>query len=104
MWSNDDILVDYCWKLVCDCVGSIFIRPTETDKIPLENAICMRQPIKTRVQNCCNLTDVVLINFFMRMIDFDFNFVKDRFGANEELSISRISAPNYSGGTINLYR
>lgn len=78
------------------------MRSTETDKIPLENAVCMRQPIKTIVQNVCNFAHVVLIDFFMRMIDFDFNFVEHTFGANEELTVRRVSTPNDRGGTVDL--
>ena len=101
MRSNDDILVNYLIELVCDCVGSIFVRSTETDKIPLENAICARQPIKTSVENSCNFAHMVLIDFFMRFVDFDLYFVEDRFGANEEVSGGRISPPNDSGSAIN---
>ena len=102
MRSNNDLPLNYFIKAVRDCVGSIFLRSTETDKIPLENAVCIRQPIKTIVQNVCNFAHVVLIDFFMRMIDFDFNFVKDTFGPNEELTVRRVCTPNDRGGTVDL--
>ena len=43
---------------------------------------------------------MVLIDFFMRFVDFDLYFVEDRFGANEEVSGGRISPPNDSRSTI----
>ena len=61
-----------------------------------------RQPIKTSVQNSCNLAHVVLINFGMRMVDFDFYFVEDTFGANEEPTVRGVSTPYDSGCTVNL--
>jgi hypothetical protein len=40
----------------------------------------------------------------MRFVDLNLHFVEDRFGANEEISSGRISAPNDSRSTINLGR
>ena len=45
---------------------------------------------------------MVLVNFFMRMIDFDFYFVEDTFGPNEELTVRRVSTPYDGGCTVNL--
>ena len=36
------------------------------------------------------------------MIDFDFYFVKDTFGPNEEPTVRGVSSPNDSGCTVNL--
>jgi len=55
------------------------------------------------VQNSCNLTHVVLINFCMRMVDFDFYFVKDTFSTNEKPTVRGVSTPNDSGSAINFY-
>ena len=38
----------------------------------------------------------------MRMIDFDFYFVKDTFSANEESTVRGVSSPNDGRRTINL--
>ena len=99
---NDNVLGNYLRKLVSDRVGSVSIRTPKTNKITLIDRLCDRQTIKASMKNNCNLTRVVLINFLMRMIDFDFNFVKDTFSADEELTRRRIGAKDYSRSTINL--
>jgi hypothetical protein len=55
------------------------------------------------VKNTRNFTLMVCINFFMRMIDFDFDFVEYTFGAHEEVSGGRICAPDNSRSTINFH-
>ena len=102
MRCDDNLLLNYLRELIGDSVGGVFRKSTKPDKIPLINGVCKRKKIKTSVENFCNLTVVVLINFFMRFVDFDLYFVKDTFGAHEEVSSCRIATPDYSGGTINL--
>jgi len=46
---------------------------------------------------------MVCINFFMRMIDFDFNFVEYGFGSDEEFTRGRIGSENYSGTAIDFH-
>ena len=55
------------------------------------------------VQNFCNFACVVLIDFRMGFVDFDFNFVEHTFGAHEEVTRGRIASPNYSGSTVHLH-
>ena len=102
MRSDDDLLGNYFRKLVSDRVGSILIRTTKPNKITLIDSTCARKIIKTSVKNTRNFTRMVCINFFMRMIDFDFNFVEYGFGSDEEFTRGRIGSENYSGSTVNL--
>jgi hypothetical protein len=95
-------LSDYFRKDISDRVGAKSITTAIPNKITLNDRLCARKTIKASMKNTRNFTLMVRINFFMRMIDLDFYFVEDRFGANEPLSIGRISAPDNSRSTINL--
>jgi len=45
---------------------------------------------------------MICINLFMRMIDFDFNFVEYGFGSNKEPTCGRIGSPYDRRRTIHL--
>ena len=54
------------------------------------------------MENSCNFAHMVLIDFCMRFVDLDFNFVEHTFGANEEVTSGRIATPNNSGSAVHL--
>ena len=94
VWCYDDVLTDNLIKDISYRIRCISIIAAKANKIILYNAAGSREAIKRIMQNFSNCPSVILLNFFMRMIDFDFNFVKDTFGSYESFTVFWIDASN----------
>ena len=54
------------------------------------------------MQNFCNVAVVVLIDFRMRFVDLDLDFVEHRFSANEKITRCWVGSPYDRGSAVNL--
>ena len=103
MRRYDNLLSDDFIEFLSYRVWCILTVATETNKIALKYAFSLWQIVEALMEDCCNLSAVVLVNVLVRFVDLDSHFVEDRFGPHEELSRGRIDAPNYSGCSVHLY-
>ena len=104
MWSDDNFLRHNVVEDISECVRSVSIIPAETNKVTLDDMICMRKVIKTSMENFSDCIFMIVVNIFMRFIDLDLYFVEDRFSANKKVSCCWIGAPNDSRRSIHLNR
>ena len=100
MRYDDNILGDYFRKNISNRIGAKSITTAIPNKITLDNGFSTRQTIKASVKNPSNFALIELVNFMMRMCNTDLYFVEHSFGANKELTISRIGSPNNSRSAI----
>ena len=54
------------------------------------------------MQNFCNVAVMVLIDFRMRFVDLDLDFVEHRFSANEKITRCWVGSPYDRGSAVNL--
>ena len=97
MRGDDNLLSHNVVEDISECVRSVSIIPTETNKVTLDDIIRMRKVIKTSMENFSDCIFMIVVNIFMRFIDLDLYFVEDRFGANKKFPVAGLVPQTMAG-------